>query len=111
MSALTWTRKAPAVPLAPVIRTRFLLTLGGARQCWGAVTTDALWDFEREDEPGTPWSVTHVPTGIVVDRYAGTLTDCRAYVASGQAQADLELIQSHERGQHEADRDKACPKC
>ena len=77
------------VPLAEVVKTRVLPTRGAGLQCWGARTTDGLWGFDREDMPGTPWSVTHLPTGTVTDRYVGTLDDCRAYVASGGAQADL----------------------
>lgn len=96
--------------LAPVDKT-MLPTRGGGRQCWSATTKDKVWDFTREDEPGTPWSVKHRPTGTVVDCYVGTLTDCRAYVASGQAEADLDRIQSHERGGHETERDRACPRC
>jgi hypothetical protein len=102
---------APAVPLAGIVKTRFLPTRGGRLQCWGARTTDGVWDFEREDLPGTPWAVTHRPTETVVDRYVGTLDDCRAYVASGQAQADLDLIRAHELGGHENERSRSCPKC
>jgi hypothetical protein len=111
MTAVTRGRKAPAALLAPVDKTRMLPTRGGGVQCWGAKTKDGTWSMAREDEAGTPWSVTHLPTGIVVDRYVGTLTDCRAYVASGQARADLARIQAHQRGEHKTDRDKSCPKC
>ena len=97
--------------LAAVEKTRMLPTRGGGVQCWSAKTTDGTWGMDREDEPGTPWAVTHLPTGIVTDRYVGTLTDCRAYVASGQATADLELIQAHDRGEHESERNTSCPKC
>lgn len=100
-----------ATPLAEVIKTRFLPTRGGRLQCWAARTTDGAWRFEREDLPGTPWAVVHEETGTVVDRYVGTLDDCRAYVASGQATADLELIQAHNRDEHKAERERACPKC
>jgi hypothetical protein len=102
----------PAVStLAPVDKTRMLPTRGGGTQCWSAKTKDGTWAMDREDEAGTPWSVTHLPTGIVVDSYVGTLDDCRAYVANGGAQADLELIQSHRRGEHESERNMSCPKC
>lgn len=104
-----------AVPLADIEKTRILprRTRSGQTkpECWGAKTTDGTWGMDREDEPGTPWSVTHLPTGIVADPCVGTLDDCRAYVASGQAKADLELILAHERGEHEAERDTSCPRC
>jgi hypothetical protein len=96
--------------LAPVDKTRILRGRRGL-ETWGAQTKDGTWGMDREDEAGTPWSVTHLPTGIVVDRYVGTLTDCRAYVANGGAQADLARIQAHGRGEHEADRDNSCPRC
>jgi hypothetical protein len=67
--------------------------------------------MDHADLPGTPWAVIHRPTGIVVDGFVSTLTDCRAYVASGQALADLGRIQAHNRGEHNGQRDPACPKC
>lgn len=81
--------------LAPVDKT-MLPTRGGRRQCWSAVTTDKAWGFAREEDGTTSWTVTHLPTRTVVDSFVPTLTDCRAYVASGQAQADLERIQAAE---------------
>jgi len=81
--------------LAPVVKTRFAyrLTRGGAgvtkrRECWAAKTTDGVWDFEREDSPGTPWLVYHNPS--VADQtyplpvtLCGTLRQCRVLAASG----------------------------
>lgn len=96
--------------LAPVTKT-MLPSRGGRPQCWSAVTKDKAWTFERQEVPGTPWVVIHLATGIVVDFCVGTLTDCRAYVASGQAQADLERILAHEHGEHDSERDEECPKC
>jgi hypothetical protein len=96
--------------LAPVDKV-MLPSRSGRRECWSAVTTDGTWSFGRQELPGTPWAVVHRPTGIVVDPWVGTLDDCRAYVASGEAQRDLERIQAHERGEHENERDKACPRC
>jgi hypothetical protein len=105
-------------PLAPIRKTVFadsIIGRGAAatrrRECWGAETTDDTWDFERVEVPGTPWLVRHRPTGTVVDSYVGSLLDCRAYVASGGAQKDLELIQAHERREHDAQRRPACVKC
>jgi hypothetical protein len=83
----------------------------GRRECWSAVTTDKAWSFERQEMPGTPWAVVSAETGIVVDSCVGTLTDCRAYVASGQAQADLDLIRAHLLGKHENERSRSCPRC
>jgi hypothetical protein len=95
---MTFTMSAPAaprprtrrqkIPLAPVDKT-YLLSRGGRRQCWAATTKDKEWDFTREEDGTTSWTVKHRPTGIVVDTCIGTLIDCQAYVASGQAQRDL----------------------
>jgi len=109
------TKAATSLALAPVEATRFLprrTRSGHTRpEVWGAKTTDGTWAFDREDEPGTPWTVTHLPTMTVVDCYVSTLTDCRAYVASGQAEADLELLQAHGLGEHGKQRNPACGRC
>jgi hypothetical protein len=31
------------------------------RECWAAMTTDGLYEFERLEETGIPWSVTFQP--------------------------------------------------
>lgn len=110
MTAATRRRKAPAVPLAPVDKA-MLPSRGGRRQCWSATTKDGTWGFAREEDRTTSWTVRHLPTGTVTAEYLGSLTDCRAYVASGQALADVERIQAHERAGHEDERDKRCPRC
>lgn len=102
-------------PLAPIRKTRMAqrITRSGltrSRECWGAQTTDGVWDFERTEEPGTPWSVGHTPTGTVVGLHS-TLRACRAYVAAGDAQRDLDRLLAHERGDHKAQRDSWCSRC
>lgn len=101
--------------LAPICGKRMLprFTRPGQKprlECWGAATTDGVWDFERTEEPGTPWSVGHTPTRTVV-ALQGTLRACRAYVAAGHAQRDLDRLQAHERGEHQAQRDSWCRRC
>lgn len=109
------TNAKTAVPLAEIKQTRMLprRTRSGQTglECWAARTTDGIWKFERQETAGTPWAVIHAATGTVVDWYVGTLDDCRAYVASGAAEEDLERLQAHDRGEHEDQRDKECPKC
>ncbi len=105
----------PTVALAPIEKTVFArrLTRGGAtkhRECWAAVTTDGLWDLEREDSPGTPWIVAHRPTGIAVS-LRGNLRACRAYIAAGHADQDLTLLLAHDRGEHANARDPRCGRC
>lgn len=80
-------------------------------ECWGARTADGIWVFDREDEPGTPWTVTHLPTRTVVCTYLGSLRQCRRYVAAGWAETDLGRLQAHERGEHKDQRDISCVKC
>lgn len=82
------TRRRPAASLAPVVRTRVLPTRSGM-QCWGAETTDGLWGFARLEDAATAWEVTHKPTSTVVADFLGSLRQCRAYVASGEAAEDL----------------------
>jgi len=103
MAAPSAPRPLPARPKSPLAAI--------VKENGRTVTRDGIWAMDHQDLPGTPWAVIHRPTGIVVDPCAGTLADCRAYVASGEAQADLDRIQAHERGGHESERDKACPRC
>ena len=101
---------ATAIPLADIGK---ILVLPGRRgmETWAAETSDGEWSFARLEDAGTTWQVTHKPTRTVVCECLSSLTDCRAYTASGGARADLELTQAHERGEHETERNKTCPKC
>jgi hypothetical protein len=106
-----------SIPLAEIRKTRFahrIIRRGTAlterAECWEAVTTDGLWIFEREESPGTPWIVRHKPTGEFVD-LRSTLRDCRWYVAAGHAQAMLERLQAHDRGEHDGQHDSWCARC
>jgi hypothetical protein len=115
------TRRFRPDELAPVTKTRFnqVMRAGGrpgARQCWGAQTTDGVWDFDREESPGTPWLIYHRPsvadgtqTGPVAQM--GTLPACQWYVKAGHAAADLARLNAHDRGDHAAARDTRCVRC
>lgn len=74
--------------LAPVqLHHGNTLIAGGPRtrrECWGATSRDGRWDFERMEEPGTPWQLIHKATDQVVTR-AGNLRTLRALVGSGRA--------------------------
>lgn len=96
--------------LAPVIKTRMtqrLVRNGPAvtrhQECWGAQTEDGVWDFEREESPGTPWLVYHQPS-VKDGSYTlpvimcGTLRACRALVASGGAGEELSRRKSEQEG-------------
>jgi hypothetical protein len=57
-------------------------------ETWAAVSADGEWKFEREESPGTPWLLIHVPTDRVVGMY-GSLPKAREAVARGWAQAKI----------------------
>lgn len=54
-------------------------------EIWSARSTDGLWTYEREESPGTPWVVTHVPTGAL-DMFA-SLPKARRFTARPDAAA------------------------
>lgn len=84
----------PGTVLTPA-RTRVpLAPLKPSRCRWLRETVDGEWRFERLEDAGTTWIVAHAATKTVVCDCLGSLAGCRAYVASGEAQADLERIQS-----------------
>lgn len=71
--------------LAPIkILARYRSFRTNRMEIWEAETTDGLWQMERLEEPGTPWSLIHAETGLEVMRL-GTLRDCRINVANGDA--------------------------
>lgn len=97
------TRKA--VPLAEIRKTQFARRLSrtASRECWGAETVDGVWEFEREDSPGTPWLIWHrasVADGswAVPVMQCGTLRACRALVASGGAATELTVRKAEAAG-------------
>lgn len=64
------------------------------RQCWAARTADEVWDFQREDSPGTPWLVYHRPsvddgTCPVPVMTTTSLKRCAEAVARGWADSAL----------------------
>jgi hypothetical protein len=104
--------------LPPIIKTRMAKRMirsgaGGLtphQECWAAKTTDGVWLFERLEIPGTPWAIIHAETRIEVD-WETSLLRCRKSVANGWAQKNLERIQAHDRGEHNAERVPMCGRC
>jgi hypothetical protein len=103
---------------ATTLRTRGYAT-GTAlrRECWGAVTADGEWGFERIEEPGTPWIVVHhprTPQAETVWGMFGTLKAARIAVQRCGIERWLPSVQraEHERGEH-ANRPSpyGCPTC
>ena len=87
--------------LAEIVKTRMARRIirGGnglteRAECWGAQTADGIWDFEREDSPGTPWLAYHKPS-VADGSYAlpvmmlGTLRACRILAADGTLDQSL----------------------
>lgn len=59
----------------------------GRLEVWSAVTADGLWLFERTEDTGTPWRITHLPTrGWLL---AESLPRAREQVASGWAWSEV----------------------
>lgn len=78
-------RKREKPPLAP---------LKPSRCNWYRVTADGQWAFERRDDDGTTWTVTHLPSRTLTCTCLGSLRQCRTYTASGAASEDLQQIQA-----------------
>lgn len=82
---------APRTPRTPVTVTERWPNLRGQMQTWAAESTDGVWTYQRLDIPGTPWEVTHKPTGR--SYWIGSLPKARAATASGAALAYLDATQ------------------
>lgn len=86
------------------------------RECWEATTTDGEWAFERIEEPGTPWVVSHFPRteqAETATTWFGTLKAARQAVERG-IDNWLPSVQrsAHERGEHAERRDPyGCRDC
>lgn len=71
--------------------------LGGRqrRECWGAATIDGVWAIDRLDDVGTPWQITHIPTGFIVDCWYGTLKSALEAIGSGLAMQSVDRLKAH----------------
>lgn len=91
----TFTMAAPSAVLPSARKPgSFLVPLKPPSCRWYRETADGEWAFERLEDKGTTWVVTHRPTKTVVCDYLGSLRQCRIYVGSGGAQEDLKRIQA-----------------
>lgn len=88
-------RKRRTVPLAEITVTdqRPRLIHGGTArtrpEVWGARTVDGVWGIDREESPGTPWLVYHLPSvkdgtcpGPVME--FGSLRACQLNIANAE---------------------------
>jgi hypothetical protein len=111
MTATTRTPK-PRRTLTPIAEpVRYPSFRSGRAEDWAAVSADGVWKYERLEEVRTPWSIQHVPSGVEVGTWAGTLAEAREMTANGSALADVELQLAHQRGEHDAERNVGCVRC
>ena len=71
--------------LTPLGQVGHLTLLGtGKREIGWAFSADRVWSYEHDlEEPATPWTVTHTPTGLV--EMFGNLRSARVWTASDSA--------------------------
>jgi hypothetical protein len=65
------------------------------------------FDFEIWPEG---WAVCHTSSDTIL-AFCGSPGECRSYVASGEAQADLDRMLAHRRGEHAGQRQQMCGRC
>jgi hypothetical protein len=83
---------APMTPIDPTSKTYYETFVGTRtrRECWGATSTDGEWGYTRTEDTGTPWIVTHLPTGRTNFSYYGSLAKARRATYSGAAMKEIE---------------------
>lgn len=93
---MSFTVAAPGTPPRTSRRRLPLAPLKPSRCPWYRETADGEWAFERGDDDGTTWTVARLPGKTIICGHLGSLGECRAYVASGEAQEDLDRIRKTE---------------
>jgi hypothetical protein len=110
LATATRPRKPPRTLTPATVTARYPSLRTGRLEGWSAVSDDGVWKYERLEEPRTPWSTVHVPSGIEAGSWAGTLSEAREMTANGSALADIERQMAHQRGEH-AQPDPQCVRC
>lgn len=77
------------LPTPVEITARYPRPGGGRVEAWAARSRDGVWTYGREELPGTPWIVQHLPTGRDVPVWFATLEAARWATADGSALAAL----------------------
>jgi hypothetical protein len=95
---MTGRRRPPRTLTPATVTARYPAFRSGRVENWAARSDDGTWAYERLEQAGTPWEVTHLPTA-------------RAGTADGSALAYVELALAHGRGEHAAARVPACGRC
>lgn len=81
--------------MTPVTRSMRTTYIGGPdsgrtrKECWSATSTDGSWSYERLEDQGTTWSVTHLHTGCTCDVPYRSLNAARRATASGATLRDM----------------------
>jgi hypothetical protein len=81
--------RRPTGPMTPVTVTVRFPTLRGRPENRAAVSNDGVWAYERTEDIGTPWLVTHQPTGTVLPCWYASLPKARRATADGSALAQI----------------------
>lgn len=89
--------RAP-IPLNEAMTERAHNLRSAQREIWEAASADGVWWFRRAETPGTPWEITHLPTGMTDT--AGSLEAAQRLAADP---ATLRILR--ERAQHVVDTD------
>lgn len=78
------------IPLDAAKTTKYRSLRTGRLETWGAVSKDGKWSFQRIEDVGTPWEVTHedFPGWSML---AGSLPKARKN-AEAQLRLDLDAI-------------------
>jgi hypothetical protein len=79
-------------------------------EIWEAASEDGTWAYNRIEEAGTPWAVTHLPTSLEAGQHS-SLPNARAATADGRAARDIERQLQHIEGMHQERRNSLCLKC
>lgn len=81
---------AAKIARTPITNVTWYPNLRGRMEVWSATSVDGVWSYERDEVPGTPWIVKHVPTGRWY--YEPSLPKARAATASGAALRYLDAL-------------------
>jgi hypothetical protein len=86
-----------AATMTPLDKPRTLLRTSrstGKPTICGAYSADGVWSYQRTDHTGTPWKVTHLPSGVSNFYLFGTLNAARAWTFDTPAAVDRLRVQT-----------------
>lgn len=74
------------------ITAKFRSIRTGRMETWAVRSTDGVWTYERDEDTGTLWAVTHVPTGRWT--YYPSLPKARKDTADGSLKRYFDITNS-----------------